>query len=181
MAAEPPVLGRLKALGLDQKTIAQYLGASPASVSNWCAGKTAFEELWQVEALILLAVLQEHLTRGGTLATFRHEPGLGLVSGIPHRTAVLRIPAGQVLEFQKVQDELQDLPAERQGPVSWAWYARLIIEQLAAWVAPIDPLTWQPTARELDEMRRRVEFLYGTLTSLLITPAQEDPHAHETP
>jgi transcriptional regulator with XRE-family HTH domain len=184
MAAEPPVLGRLKALGLDQKTIAQFLGASPASVSMWCMGKTAFEEPWLTEALVLVAVLSEHLAQGGTLATFRHEPGLDLVSGSPHRVASLRIPLDEAVEFHKFQAELASLPAARRGPAEWAWEAQLIIKQLAAWVGDANPRTWQPPAHELDAMRRQVDFLHGLLTGLLITapqPGQEGPHADQTP
>lgn len=175
------VLQRLRALGLTQGMVATYLGASQSAVSLWETGKRPFEEPWQTEALVLLAVLEEHLAHGGTLATFRHEPGLDLVSGTPHRVGMLRIPAAKALEYHKLQDELRSQPAARQAPTSWRWMAQMAIEELATWVANVEPRTWQPTARELDAMRRRVEGLYGLLTSLLITPPQEDPHADETP
>jgi hypothetical protein len=172
MPTEPAVFRRLKALGLDQKTIAASLGASPASVSEWCHGKTPFEGQWQIEATVLLAVLEEHLAAGGTLATFRHEPGLTLVGETPHRVGELRIPPEKALEYHKFCAEIEGLPMPERERASWAWYAQLIIEQLAAWAAPVAPRTWQPTARELDAMRRRVEFLHGTLTSLVFRRGQ---------
>jgi hypothetical protein len=172
MPTEPEVLRRLKGLGLDQKTIAAYLGASPASVSDWCNGKKPFEGEWPIEATVLLAVLTEHLAAGGTLATFRHEPGLTLVGETPQRVAEMRIPAAKALEYHKFCDEIRDLPTPDLERASWTWYAQLITEQLSAWLAPVEPRTWQPTARELDTMRRHVEFLHGTLTSLVFRRGQ---------
>jgi transcriptional regulator with XRE-family HTH domain len=172
MPTEPAVLQRLKALGLDQKTIAQYLGASPASVSGWCNGRTPFEGPWQIEATILLAVLQEHLAHGGTLATFRHEPGLTLVSGTPQRMSFFRITPAKAPEYHKLQEEIRELGYPHQARASWGWMTKEGIEQLAAWIEPIDPLTWHPTARELDAQRRLVEHLQGTITSLLLLRAQ---------
>jgi hypothetical protein len=167
MPSEPAVLRRLKALGLDQKTIAQSLGASPASVSAWCNGKTPFEEPWQTEATILLAVLQEHLAQGGTLATFRHRPGLVLSAGIAEPIGDLHIPPAQAADFLKGQVALQELPPAAQGLASAAWVVKVAGGNIGAWAELIDPLTWHPTARELDEIRRTVEFLRTGLTGLL--------------
>jgi hypothetical protein len=167
MPSEPAVLRRLKALGLDQKTIAQFLGASPASVSAWCNGKTPFEEAWQTEATILLAVLQEHLAHGGTLATFRHNPGLVLSAGVAQPMGELHIPPAQAADFFKGQIALQELPPAEQGLAAAAWFVKVGGGNIGAWAELIDPLTWHPTARELDEMRRTVEILRATLTGLL--------------
>ena len=115
-APAPSVLRRLRALGLTQGMVATYLGASQSAVSLWETGKRPFEEPWQTEAQILLRVLTEHLAHGGTLATFRHAPGLDLVSGTPHRVATLRIPAEKALEYHKLQDELQEPALRAPGP-----------------------------------------------------------------
>jgi transcriptional regulator with XRE-family HTH domain len=185
MPTAPAVLRRLKALGLDQKTIAQYLGAAPSSVSMWCQGKTAFEEPWETEAMILLAVLHEHLTHGGTLATFRHEPGLVLTAGIPSSLGTLRIPPEQVAYFFKTQAALQELPPAAQGLAAAGAVAKIAGETIGAWAELIDPLAWHPTARELDAIRRTVDYLRSGLTGLLRLSAQtalaEDSDAGETP
>jgi transcriptional regulator with XRE-family HTH domain len=172
MPAAPAILQRLKALGLDQKTIAQYLGASPASVSMWCQGKTPFEEPWQTEATILLAVLHEHLTHGGSLATFRHEPGLSLSAGVAQPSGTLRIPPEKGADFFKTQTALQELPPAAQGLASAGSVAKIAGETIGAWAELIDPLTWHPTARELDAMRRTVDYLRTGLTGLLRLSAQ---------
>jgi transcriptional regulator with XRE-family HTH domain len=185
MASEPPVLERLKALGLDQKTIAQFLGASPASVSMWCMGKTAFEEPWLTEATVLVAVLQEHLESGGTLATFRQEPGLVLSAGVAHPLGQLHVPPAQAADFFKTQDVIKDLPPHAQGVATAGALVKIAAGVIGAWAELIDPLTWQPTARELDALRRTVIFLQdgltGQLRSMATTARPEDPHAHETP
>jgi hypothetical protein len=185
MAAEPPVLGRLKALGLDQKTIAQLLGASPASVSMWCMGKTAFEEPWLTEATVLVAVLQEHLAAGGTLATFRHEPGIVLSAGVARPLGEVRVPPEQAEDFFKVQNLIKDLPPRPQGLAALGALVKVAGSTIGAWAELIDPLTWSPTARELDALRRTVTFLHDSLTGqlrLMATTAHtEDSDATETP
>jgi hypothetical protein len=168
----PPVLEGLLALGLTQTTLAPLLGVSQAAISLWCAGKRPFEGEWYIEATLLLGALREHLAAGGSLATFRREPGLTLVGGSPQRVAELRIPPEKAMEYHKLCDELRDLPYARRAAAEWAWQAQLLTQQLADWMAPVDPRTWQPTVRELDAMRRRVDFLYGLLTSLGVLQTQ---------
>ena len=185
MPAAPALLQRLKALGLDQKTIAQYLGASPASVSAWCNGKTPFEEPWQTEATILLAVLYEHLGHGGSLATFRHEPGLMLSGGLVYPMGEIHIPAEKAADFFKEQTAIQELPPAAQGLAAAGSSAKIAGETIGAWAEIIDPFTWHPTARELDAMRRTVEFLHASLTGLLrlaaTPPLTEGSDADQTP
>jgi len=167
MPPAPAVLQCLKALGLDQKTMAQYLGAAPSSMSMWCQGKTPFEEPWLTEAMILLAVLHEHLAHGGTLDTFRHEPGLVLSAGGVQPSGYVRIPPEQLGDFAKQQAAIQELPPEPQGLAAAGSVAKIAGETLGAWAECIDPLTWHPTDRELDAMRRTVEILRSIFTGLL--------------
>jgi|RhiMethySRZTD1v2_1073278.scaffolds.fasta_scaffold18860_11 hypothetical protein len=185
MPEEPDVLRRLKSLGLDQKTLAQYLGASPASMSGWCTGKTPFEEPWWTEAMVLLAVLHDHLTHGGTLATFRHEPGLLVSAGMVYPIGTLRIPPEKAADFAKEQTAIQELPPAAQGVAAAGSSAKMAGEAIGAWAERINPLTWHPTDGEVDEMRRTVAFLRHTLTGLLRLSAQailtEGRDADETP
>lgn len=179
----PPVLERLLALGLTQTMLAPLLGVSQAAISLWRAGKRPFEQQWQIEATVLLAVLQEHLAAGGTLANFRHEPGVTLVGETPQLIAEMRIHASEALEYHKFCTETQDLPTPEMERAHWAYQARLVATQLADWLTPIEPRTWRPTARELDVMRRRVEHLQGLLTSLVFRMGQaalENTDADET-
>jgi hypothetical protein len=185
VASEPPVLERLKALGLDQKTIAQFLGASAASVSMWCMGKTALQEPWQTEATVLLAVLQEHLARGGTLATFRQAPGLVLSAGAWRPLGALHVEPAHAADFFKTEESIAALPPHAQGLAAAGALVKIAGGTLGAWAERIDPLTWQPTARELDAMRRTVTLLHDALTGLLRSKATAAPteasDAHETP
>src|SRR2546425_5374642 len=71
MSDEPPVLRRLKELGLSQKEIAAKIGASPAAVSMWCTGKHPFEDPYRTEAEMLLAVMTGQATESSGPFTFR--------------------------------------------------------------------------------------------------------------
>src|SRR5262249_15091386 len=133
MLTAPAILQRLKALGLDQKTIAQYLGASPASVSAWCNGKTPFEEPWQTEATILLAVLHDHLTHGGSLTALRDEPGLMLNAGMASPLGTPRVPPEKAADFFKEQTAIQELPPAAQALAAAGSSAKIAGETIGAW------------------------------------------------
>jgi transcriptional regulator with XRE-family HTH domain len=166
MPTEPPVLTRLKALGLRQSAIARYLGASTSAVSSWCIGKNPFEDPWLTEAQVLLAVLYEHLTQGGTLANFTYRPSLFMNPGGVTSTGETSIPDDAVADYAKMREAIRGLPPEHQSATILAWHAKYGSRALAE-SFDVDPLLWDPPAAELDMRRREVDalrlFLLGRL------------------
>jgi transcriptional regulator with XRE-family HTH domain len=185
MAVEPPVLTRLKALGLSQKTLAAYIGASPAAVSMWCTGKNPFAEPWVTEARALLAVLHEHLAHGGSLDTFRYRPALFMnPGGVTFTGETAPLTDAALADLVKLRETLRSLPPAHRGTILERWHFTTEVQQLAQ-DYDVDPLTWTPSAHEADTLRRRAEalrlFAVWILQDKALAAMEDTSHAHETP
>jgi transcriptional regulator with XRE-family HTH domain len=164
MTPVPPVLQCLKALGLSQKALAEYIGASPAAVSMWCTGKNPFGEPWQTEAEALLAVLHEHLAQGGTLKTFVYRPTVFLnPEGLVYTG---EMPLRPIEEYVEIYRAVEGLSSTTKMTALEAWEAKTVVTHLAHYLN-IDPLTWNPSARELDQLRRHIAALRNAINSML--------------
>ena len=154
MPQEPPVLARLKALGLSLRTIATYMGASPSAVSAWYRGKNPLGEPWLTEATFLLAVVSEHLTHGGTLANFTYRPTMVMnPGGITQMSDPLDIPDECLEDFVKMRTASQGVPPAHIPRMQGLWFAKLLAARLVK-LLDLDPLTAQPTARDLETIHR---------------------------
>jgi transcriptional regulator with XRE-family HTH domain len=185
MPPEPPVLRRLKALGLSQREIAAKLGASPAAVSMWCTGKNPFDDPWRTEAFVLLAVLTEHLAQGGTPRTLQFTPSVFMNAGGTTLTGAHEMPLEDMAEELKLRTALQGRSTEDRVVALEKFHARTTSKQVAERL-DINPLSWTPSAHELDDIRRIVEAVRLYVRSLLLRKAQailaeEEPHADQTP
>src|SRR5712691_1938862 len=114
MPDEPPVLRRLKALGLSQKELAAKLGASPAAVSMWCAGKRPFDEPYLTEAQVLLAVMTEHLAQGGNPQTLMFTPTVFMNTGGTTRTGNVPMPPGAMTDLDQLHEAIRGRSAKHQ-------------------------------------------------------------------
>jgi transcriptional regulator with XRE-family HTH domain len=184
MPPEPPVLTRLKALGLRQRVIAEYLGASTSAVSAWCTGKNPFHEPYRTEAEALLAVVSEHLAHGGTLETLAFRPAVFINPGATTQSSETTVPWQELRDLYQLEQELADQSPDYRGVVVSAWHARSNAARLAARL-DIDPQTWQPSARELDDIRRLIEAARLHILNLLkvkaIAALKEELHVDQTP
>lgn len=181
----PRVLQRLHALGLTQTALAAHLGVTQAAVSLWLTGKRPFDEPWRTDADALLAIVREHLAQGQPLATVAFRP-----THFMNRGGTTRTGEGAPLTEEAYADLRQcqqDLAA--QGPDRFvagmrAWAARHTTSYLADALA-IDPRTWDPSAEELDTLRRMALGLVLDFNHLLQIKAHKavegEPDADQTP
>jgi len=174
----PPVLRRLRALGLTQERQAAYLGVTQAAVSQWMSGRRQFEEPWRSEAEALLAVLSEHLAQGKPLDTFVFLPAC-----FQNRRGITQTGEGAPLtqteydELSKLQTELAALSPERFLVGMHTWSAHHTVHYLADMVAttPLDTAS----AAELDRMRRMVLALQLDIMGVLRVKAQHALEGHD--
>jgi hypothetical protein len=145
----------------------------------WCAGKNPFGEPWQTEAYALLAVLQEHLAQGGTLQTFTYRPTV--------RENPEGIVYGGEMPLVALEDYVKLFHAIEAGASRTAvdaWMAKTAATHVADMLT-INPLTWDPSARELDALRRHTAALCNAINSMLRRKADAALEGHsnadETP
>jgi transcriptional regulator with XRE-family HTH domain len=166
MPQAPPVLRRLKALGLKQKEIAAKIGASPQAVSAWFQGKNPFEEPWNTDAHLLLAVLVEHLAQGEPAHTVAFSPRAFMNTGGTTVTGYTELHAEDVQELDKLRASLQGCSAETFVAAMEKFEARHTAAKVAERLNH-DPLSWDPSAHELNTILRMTDAVRLCVTGLL--------------
>jgi len=174
----PPVLQRLRALGLTQERQADYLGVTQAAVSQWMSGRRQFEEPWRSEAEALLAVLSEHLAQGKPLDTFVFLPAFFLNrGGVTSTGEGAPLTQSDFDELTKLQHELAALPPDRWAVGMYTWQVHRTAHYLADLLVttPLDTAS----AAELDTMRRMVLSLHRGMAAVMHVKAQRALEGHD--